>query len=241
MNIVKYKHKNICRIDFSCLYQTKEYENAVNYANQNISIPGVREILEKIQNDYKEYEEQLVCLKNEEMQNENRKYVLWEKVHKGKVIGMWVAIISIIISMCLNPGTSYILLGIQLLTILFSFIGIASVVILKIAEMISRKLYQSYAEKLGRKVGDINARYAHMFDMLWNEIDGLYLASLDPEHRELVRMRRDNERYHQENIHLQQAFEKVQNDILKEQEKTRELQAQLLAIEQAREERCNKW
>lgn len=218
-------------------YQKNAYNDAVSFAKQNIKINGVGDLLERLQNDYQEYVEQRRCLKDEEFQSESDKYASWEKMHRMKVISVLVFITCFVLAVISIQQNRGVWAVIAILSMLLAFIAPIAAVILQLIEMINKKKYVSYAENVKGRIKVINYSYLSKVDQIYNQIDDLYLASLEPAHREMVLMRRDQERQHQELIRLQKEQQKMQKKILDEQSKSRIAQEGLLDIEREREER----
>lgn len=69
------------------------------------------------------------------------------------------------------------------------------------------------------------------------DIDTLYLRSLDPSHREMVLMRREQAEHNRKQEELEEERVRLENERLREAEKTRKAQEKLLKIEEEREKR----
>ena len=229
------KGKQISRFNFDCQYMTAAYEKAVSFANQNIGIAGVRELLEKLREDYKEYNKQRANIKNLETQNESRKYDSWENISKIKFTMKWVLIIDVFLVIFIRPKRSFILLAIWALFALIFCFGIIVFIVLEIMEWRKRTLYQSYVGGISKKIDDTNRMYLNKINAIEKQIDDLYLLSLDPMQKQLVLMQRAQERQHQEMLRLQQAYQREHDNLLREQEKTRYATERLLEIEEQRE------
>lgn len=229
------KGKQISRFNFDCQYMTAAYEKAVSFANQNINIVGVRELLERLKEDYKEYCKQRAYIKNQETQNESSKYDSWERISKIKFTVKWVLIVDAFLVIFTKPTRSLILLGIWALFALIFCFGIIVFIVLEIMESRKRTLYQSYVGGISKKIDDTNRMYLNKINAIEKRIDDLYLLSLDPMQKQLVLMQRAQEQQHQEMLRLQQAYQHEHETLLREQKKTRYATERLLEIEQQRE------
>ncbi len=229
--------EDIRRTDFHYLYQTKAYEMAVNFANQNIAVEGVKEQLEVIRNDYAEYDRQIQNVVSAEAVNEKNTYDLWKKWNRRKRIALRVVVISIIPALFLGLRNIFLTLFIQFPALLALLGGAISGTVFKIVEATYEKQYESYVRTIEQRIRNINDAYVSKTNAMKREIDNLYLASLDPTHREIVLMRRDQERQHQERMHMEQQRLNSQRAAEEEQRRTRQAQEELLYIEREREKR----
>lgn len=251
IGIILEKGNGIRRMDLNAYYMTSEYKEVVKTAKECIDLQGVKELLEELHHDNREYMEKMKRIIDEERNQENSKYTLWNKVHNAKNICKWITIGAFLLCMVglFFKSVTIIFSWLISITMLILPVGIILTLILKIAVMICGKLYQSYIQKLEGKVRNINGNYSSKIKAIDNKVDRLYLASLEPAHREMVLMRRDQERQHQKLIKSQQKYQqnmqKKQNAYnrasLEEQEKIRRTQERLLDIEERREDRYYKW
>lgn len=240
------KGKTLYRMSFNSFYSTNMFENEIHFANQNIKVQGVKEISNSIQNDYQEYNEKMRQLISGSEETESAKYAIWEKAHTRKNLFKFITIIAIILIILsiifdnfhLSQGMSWMFSFINLLILLLFITGIVLFIVFKIADKIYEKSYKSYVGGLKGQAANINAGYLNKMNRYHKDIDNLYLMSLDPAHRELVLMRREQQQQHREQMWLQQAHNK---EMLEEQRRARQAQEELLEIEKMREERYRKW
>lgn len=242
------KGKSLYRVNLNSFYNTNTFENEINFANQNIKVKGVQELLHGIQNEYREYNEKMMQLINNSKETECSKYRLWEKTHKRKTMTKYIIIISLILIIVgIALGDSNLIQGrigkflfsiTGLLLYLIFFAGIIMFIAFKITEKVYENNYKSYVEELNRQAGNINIEYKNKMRRYHNKIDDLYLMSLEPSHREIVLMRREQEQQHRERMRLQEVHNR---EVLEEQKRARQAQEELLEIEKAREERYKKW
>ena len=113
-------------------------------------------------------------------------------------------------------------------------LGVVATIVLKIYEIILEKKYSSCAKSVMSKSEQVNAKHLDNVKYIRNRIDNLYLNSLDPAHRELVLMRRDQKQQHEQSMYAQRQH---QETVEEEQRKIRYAQEELLKIEREREER----
>ena len=101
--------------------------------------------------------------------------------------------------------------------------------------------YNSLRNSALAELNEANANMQLVDDTTYKNLDTLYLASLDPMQREMVMMRRDQQRQHEEMVQLQERATREQREdqarLQKQQEDIRRTQQHLLDIELERERR----
>lgn len=99
--------------------------------------------------------------------------------------------------------------------------------------------YCFLSNDLEAKVKALSDPYLARNSDLYNQVDDIYLRSLDPTHRETVMMRRDQERHHQETLQAQKEHNarlaEDQRRALEAQQETARTTQRLLDIEEKRE------
>ncbi len=120
-----------------------------------------------------------------------------------------------------------------LLTIVF-FVSLLILLFAIVIEMVIKDLYFSYINKLRVRIGVQDREFSDISMKCYQEIDNIYLNSLDSAHREMVIMRREQE------IH-NKKMEQIEVNQLEEVRTSRRVQELLLQIEQEREERYKKY
>lgn len=231
---------------------TNDYKRTANYAKQNMSVNGVKELSEQSENEYKNYLQAMENVINEESVNENEKYNQWEKMNRRKNIIKKLCKYSAI-ALCLFfvlsiifSKFSYALIwdlltlfvGVlscfSLLILIFSILG---TFVLKGIDRVFEKKYRDYVRIIEAKFSSVNRQYEHIFDDIYDDIDNLYLNSLEPTHREMVLMRRDQARQHREAMRATAQQVEMQRQIAAEQQQLKQQQEELLRIEREREKR----
>lgn len=218
-------------------YAKNDYDQTANYANSNISISGVKELLAQLESGYKNYLQEMGAIVNDEATAEEEKYTQWEKISKIKNICKYSAMaLLLFIIICIAIQSELSAVGIILIMLDIIVGGV-----LKIIDVIYEKKYRSYDKSISDKFSSINIRYANLFNRIYQDIDSLYLGSLDPAHREVILMRRDQERQHQEAMRANAQQAEIQQQLAEEQRRARIAQEELLQIEKERERRYNRY
>src|SRR5665648_46543 len=213
-------------------YEDDKFKNAIQYANKCSNIEGVNQYLSQLQSNFQNYNKEINALVENESPILDNSFFMCYKVEKVINICKWVSIVSFILFiMGIASGTRSI---IPLLVANIAILGCIAAVILKISGVVLKAKYNSNLKSVEEKVRIINQKHLNGIPLLWNKIDNLYLASLEPTHREAVLMRRDQERQHQEKIQVEMQHQRV---VEEEQRKTRKTQEEILQIEREREKR----
>lgn len=245
------KGNYLYRLDLEDFYETCQYERAVAFAKTYIKIPGVKEVIDRMEFEYKEHVKEINQFRDEISDEENKKYTLWEKANKGKnickmafIAAIVFYIISSIFDSVLGMEIIYVIVLMQILSLFIFCGGVLGTAIFKIVEMVFGKIYQLYSQKTLDKVLGFREKYLNQIRKLVTKTDNLYLDSLEPIHREVVLMRREQMQQHGEVMRIQEAnrefMEQHSEAMLREQTKMREAQERLFEIEQIREKRYRK-
>ena len=246
----------IVRCDLDKCYRVNEYNEAIDYALKNSNIVGMEKTIEKLNKEKNIYKQDIANLIEPERETENEMYLLWEKWNKAKdgcfkiVLGLiGGTILCWILSAFLWSGLS--LLG--LIDVVLSIIMFLVFWVIKVIELICGNKYDRYINKIMSKIIARNKIFGQDMNRYYEEIDNLYLQSLDPAHREMVLMRREQDKYNQEMMRLEQerlSLERERVHIEKERQKeekaareearqnakeSRRVQERLLQIEEDRE------
>lgn len=213
-------------------YKANKFNNAIQYANKCSNIEGVNQYLSELQSDFQNYNKEINAFIENESPILDNSFYMWDKVEKIKNMCKWVTIVSfILVIMGVASGTRSI---ITLLVDNIAILGCIAVVILKISAVALKAKYNANLKAVEEKARIINQRHLSGIPTLWNKIDNLYLASLEPAHREAVLMRRDQERQHKEKMQVEIQHQRV---VEEEQRRTRKAQEEILQIEREREKR----
>lgn len=245
------KKFNLIRYDLDKVYFMSEYNNTVAYANTNISINGVSEQLQHLEKEKNHYFEKVSSIVKSERENELKKYQKYEqwvknekKCKRTEILFILVYIIRLLIFNHLPIGmrTSLLYTLFDLLLMLFVFlIGPLTFIVTKIIKLIYGICYKRYIEPISYKINDLGNSFSRTSMDYYKAIDNLYLLSLDPAHRELVILRRQQEEHNQNMLRFEKQRLQAEKERLNEQRRAREATERLLSIEQEREKRRNSW
>jgi hypothetical protein len=232
------KKTQIIKEDIYQWYRSHEFENTIQYGKQHRDVEGVDKYLSELQKKRQDYEMEMNALIKTENPSLDDGFRAWSSAEKTKGICIKVGI-----SLFILFFTSIFVKFLDILTVialLGAFFGCIAAIVLKIVSLVLKSRYHACFESVSGKAGTINRKYLHEIPAIWNKIDDLYLASLEPTHRETVLMRRDQERQHQENMRMQEKILQSQKIAEEEQKRTRRAQEEALQIERSREERYRK-
>lgn len=218
-------------------YAKNDYDQTANYANSNISISGVNELSAQLESGYKNYLQEMGAIVNNEATTEEEKYTQLERISNIKNICKYSAIALLLLTIICMIFQSNLIAITSILLIL----AILVYCVIKIIDVICEKKYRSYDKSISDKFSSINIRYANLFNRIYQDIDNLYLSSLDPAHREVVLMRRDQERQHQEAMRANAQQAEIQRQLAEEQRRTSNKVERLVQIEEDRERRYGRY
>ena len=248
----KFMRYNIVRCDLERVYNFNEYNKTMDYAKKNIEVNGVREQIQKLTAEKNTYIQEMQNIIESEKENEDKKYHEWESWYKKKNICVWitiglvaVSVINLLVGGFLPHGLHklFTLLG------LLIFIMLPASIVVKLLEFICGNSYYKYAGPVSEKISVLNIAFTEESRKYYKSIDDLYLLSLDPAHREMVLMRRDQAKQHKqimriererielekERIRIEKARQADQKAAREEAEQSRKVQERLLQIEEDRE------
>lgn len=235
MNIMK---KSFTRIDFNDYYITNECNRVIEYAQRNGHIKGVNNAFNQIQSIQNEYLGKMKKFIDDEINHETNLYTRLEKIHFCKVLCRFAVIATFILFIFQGKLPHNLFMDLVFLLAIVVFLGgIFIWLITKVIEMVFRNRYITYMKNIEIQINNINGIYYNALNGIYNNIDVLYLNSLEPALRETVLMRRDQERQHQERLKMMQTQIENQQRIEQEQKLARERQEELLEIERERERR----
>ncbi len=222
------------------------FHDAKELAKRHQDIDGVCALLEEINSRQKDYLDDLNTIYSYYEDDLLKKKQTWwdwddrkDKAKKVTLILLIVVIITLLIGSIDSLWAIFLFGGIASITLF-----VVSLLITIVLKLIEKKTWQSYytfeESVTHRAQVEITDEYRKVARRLYNEIDNLYLSSLEPAHREAVLMRRDQERHHQEMLREQRQH---QERLEAEQREMRMAQQKLLEIEEERERRYkeNRW
>lgn len=262
-NQLKMYKKDTVIINPENLRKDSIFGKVIQYGNTNKEIKGVEDKVNLIRMTIEDYHNDLEQLKLSKFSLLENEFDKWKIHYRWREVFTWISIGSTLVFFIMVIGQGFIASVYLLVLIIFS-INIFSVTlrsILGALEIVKVKKYRmGYADYMN-SVFSINDKYEKIANQIYNEIDICYLDSLEPAHREIVLMRRDQERQHQEQMRLQHEHHmrmeaeqrehqwKLENEqrrraeeqklhekkIVDEQRRARKAQEELLYIEKERE------
>lgn len=230
--------KKLQRIDLEQCYSYGEYNEAINHGKMNSRLEGVNDYIAQLNNERMQYEQEMKKVIDVEKDNENRKYHFWEKWRKIKFISLGIFVGSHILDFIIGSVFNGTLEA--LLTILICLLLVLNVILFLIAaviQVISGKLYSRYADNLKEHLYCINKSFDYKTRTCYLAIDDIYLNSLEPSHREIVLMRREQNEHNHKLEKIAEERRRLEEKNLEENKKIRNAQEQLLEIERERENR----
>lgn len=235
----------VTRYDLDKVYFMSEYNKAIAHGKQNISIQGVKEQLRELEQEKKNYFDKVADIVNPERDTEQAKYQQYEKwtVIEKKIKHFEIALIlATILYVAFEKyfPTYFVLFGFILVAFVL-FIGPITFIISKIAKHSYGMLYNRYIQSIADKVNSLGSSFERTSAGYYDTIDSLYLGSLDPAHKEMVLIRRQQAMHNQEMLRLEKKRQKAENQFLTEQQRTRQATEELLQIEKERERRYRGW
>lgn len=233
------KHK-ITRYDLEKSYRFNEYNETISYAKQHRNVKGVKEQMEKLNGEKDNYVKSIKKIVEDERETEDKKYRMWEWAFKTGEISKWImigAVICFFTGIIFEKALPRMLANILALCSVLALLMFFAFIMAKACAWFFGELYKKYINKVMGMTGALNTVFMRTAQKYYEEIDGLYLLSLDPTHREMVEMRRDQERHHQEMLRLEKERVRSEAERAKEQRRMSEMQERMLAIEEEREQR----
>lgn len=241
------------RMDLDRHYSNAPYNKARSYCEQNKGISGVEPIMGRLQASRQGYLAEMEQYIQGEQDREQALYSRLRKMGQGKQLFKWIclgAVLALFLQIKLDSRALP-----SILRLFLFFLGIATFaacVVCAVVSLIYRareahaaRVYQDYTAQAQAGFDRINGVHNASMQAFYTEIDDLYLASLDPAHREVILMRRDQERQHEEAMRLQKkalkSQERHQQAVEEEQRRARQAQERLLAIEEDRERRYRRY
>ncbi len=229
---------SIQRYDLDRCYSYGEYNKAIEYGKKNNSIAGVGDCIKQL-NDYKNrYEQEMAAIINAEKDVESQKYILCEKWSKRRTIALCTLagsiIINIIISEMIQNTIGLLIMLLLCLLVVVSFIYLLVAAIL---ESIAENSYYKYTKNLWGKFNPINSAFNNTARECYQEIDAIYLNSLEPAHREVVLMRREQNEHHRRVEKIAEEQRRLEAKNLEINKEIQNTQQRLLDIELEREDR----
>lgn len=223
-NLVRHDFEN----DFEKYLNFNEYNETMRYANKNIEVKGVSEQIQNLMNEKENYISNVKNIINTEREKGNQKYQLWEKWNARNSISLRITmgLLAIII---LNKVLSSFLPGV--IHTILRIIGLPIYIMVPVSLVImvitsSHEMdYNRYETDIIQKINSITATFSKKFKEYYTTIDDLYLCSLEPAHREMVIMHREQKEHNKEMLRLERErnrLEKERNEQMLRLEKERQ-------------------
>lgn len=247
MNLRSFFHKIIYlgrytlpRYDLDKCCRFNEYNEAFRFGNRYIEIEGIKGQHSKLIKAGEKYKKEIASIVEPEREVEEKKYKIWEMWYKIKNICMWISI-----GLPLLALITFVLRGItnmpeRLYTVLlflssFVIIAFPAFLVTKTGEVICRVVYNRYVEKIQAKVSSSDSAFSAEVRSIYGMMDTLYLRSLDPTHREMVLMHREQAEHNKQIMRMERERQMRENERLQEERRTRRAQERLLEIAEERE------
>ncbi len=245
------KKNGLIRYDLEKVYFLDEYNKTVAYGRRNINIAGVKESLEDLEKERRIYAEQVLDIVNAERDNEAKKYQAYQKWNDLKKKSKWAEIGLILFFIIRSNIFKYLPVGLRtslLFTSFDSLVVLSLFLIVPIVFIVSKLVahtcairYKHYIEPVIAKINYLGTNFTRKSLDYYDAIDNLYLQSLDPTHRELVLLRRQQEEQSKNMLRLEKERKQMEEKHLRELQRTRQAVEETLAIEKEREKRYRGW
>ena len=244
---VEPKYYNMAKGMLADMVPDGNFDRTRSYAAIHVEIPGVSSLLKQIDDNKQKYHEakSVFIENNTETLAMSLQKVAELESRKGTMSLVWkIAIVYVVATIVFAVAMPsffltriiVLLLPLALLAIPVGFIG-DKVFSRKARD--ARKEQENFLESIKGKMDWDIARYTSKDNGLFGQVDDRYLASLDPAQREVVFMRRDQERQHQEALKAQQehqaVIEEEQRRMRESQEESTRMTKRILDIEEERE------
>lgn len=245
------KKPDVTRYDLDKVYFMQEYKKAVSYGNQNINIQGVKAQLQELEQAKKVYFDKVANVVNPERDTEQAKYQKYEKwaINEKKIKFFEIILILVLIlrlalfkylPVAFRTSLIFTLTDIAFCFVTV-FIGPISFIVAKIFKLGHAFRYNQYIMSIRNILENLGSDFTRTSLGYYDAIDNLYLGSLDPAHREMILLRRQQEMHNQDMLRLEKERQKAEKQRLNEQQRTRQATEELLAIERERERRYRGW
>lgn len=231
----------VVRYDLDRVYYLNEYYKAADHAEQNIGIHGIKEQLERLNAEKSSYTQEVSALAEAERDNERHKYEAYQKWADIFKVCRWIffgGLIGTVLRIFIGKYLSYTLASIvAFLLVVALFVGGPATIFSFLRRVWYARQYQQYVDGISSRFESMGRSFEQISRDYYRAIDTLYLNSLDPTHRELVLLRRDQAEQSQKLINAEKEQHRLQRELIGEQQRSRAVQQELLNIERERERR----
>ncbi len=238
------------RMDMEKVYIWSPYNKAIDEAKQYINVDGVKEYLTRFEKDADNYDAKLTGLLERERVVENDKYNHFKSSAQKYNICVWVGIGLVCIRfMLFFAMMAGYLETLYLLGHVATWVYIVTFIILRVKVIRAEKQYYSYKSNIRQQIGQINNNFLVIVHTFEEEVDQMYLKSLDSTTLQIVLMRRELSETQKKNEQLQKQMIYEQSQMRKSQERSEEqlknhgqIQQQILKnLNEWRDERHNRY
>lgn len=249
IGISKRRARGLERYDLDRVYWLKAYNETLSYGRQHSDVPSVQAQINKLNAEKERYTSAVKSIADAERAAEEEKYQKYEKWSKRKKKFGTIAIISLVSVFVIPNILSHMpsslagLLDLVLaaLVVIGMLVGAAIFLVSAIVKSTCEAEYKSYITSIKGRFEDMGKAFEQNARTYYNEIDSLYLASLEPSRREVVLLRRDQERHNEETKRMEAERQRLERERLAEQRRATEALQKLLAIEEKREREYRDW
>lgn len=238
--------KGIQRYNLDKCYSFGMYNKTIKYGREHEDINGVSNWIEKLNSEENSYSYEMENIINSEREIENKKYSSWEKCNKIKKTSFRMTLILLFlipfVNICfIGPRTPDFIRVLSMIATLILLLSFFTAIFSIPFEIITKKIYQNYVLKLYKKIQEKNRLFENVSYSIYQNIDNLYLNTLEPIHRDNILMHRKQEEHNRKMEQIAEEQRKLDVENLNERKRSNELHSRLLNIEEERERRYNKW
>ncbi|MBQ0027756.1 MAG: hypothetical protein KBS96_04060 [Lachnospiraceae bacterium] len=221
-------------------YNYNIYSETAEYCRENSKLKGVKGEYEKLNSEEKRYAAAIGQLINENLEPykklRNRLKVTFD-IRKYFLLTLIASIVFKIIDKMLR--VPHFMWGMMTLAMVISIIALP---VVSVVYAVNKKIIEKFYEKYRGKLRVEQIAFNDFCKSVYERVDKIYLNSLDPTHRELVLMRRENQKNAEEARrrdkqmeNLQKELSRTQRALVNEQKINNEIQQELLSIERRKE------
>lgn len=241
------KNAPVTKLNSDSVYYFAEYDKAVDYAKTYINIDGVKEQLQILEKCLIEYKSSVDEIMEPQWEDVRKKCARCENWNMAKKICKYasIAIFILFLLLMFGGGSSTAVMVMLLLLPVLLVLSLVGLAITKIAETILSKAYNNYIRDIFDKINALGTSFGRQSRLIYDNIDNLYLQSLDPMQRSLIitqRQMAEMQKKHDSEIRrLEEQRQRSDNKRLQEARRTRIAQERLLEIEEERERRYRRY
>ena len=245
------------------------FNKSIDYAENHNSLRGVNNILVNLQKKQQEFSKRcydFIAEVNPSLDIAYEKYIKAanraDKLNRIRFLPIITFILFLIVELFLldlvldlvmpwspfSPMLSMLLLVMMAISLAAIPIMLIICKILNFLADKKGKLYRTAFDDALKKIKSLSYPFDKLNRQLYQKVDNLYLASLEPTHREAILMRRSTESYQAEMLKSQKQLEKSSKHSVEEQKRIRIAEEEMLEYEREkqrekkeREKRSKRW